>query len=57
MQDFRALKKFETLTGREEVISLIEELAGGRLTMEDYPTNFNFIEELRRKINLKISRE
>ena len=57
MQDFRALKKMETLSGREEVISLIEELAGGRLTMEDYPTDFNFIEELRRKINLKISRE
>ena len=57
MQDFRALKKMETLSGREEVISLIEELAGGRLTMEDYPTDYNFIEELRRKINLKISRE
>ena len=53
---FRALKKLEILSGREEVISLIEELAGGRLTMEDYPTDYNFIEELRRKINLKISR-
>lgn len=54
MQDLMALKKLEVNIGREKVIALIEELAGGKLTMEDYPCDFNFIETLRRTINSKV---
>ena len=50
-QDYRALVKYEEKVGREEVISLIERLFGGKLSMENYPTSYKYIEDLRKTIN------
>ena len=50
-QDYRALVKYEEKVGRDEVISLIERLFGGKLSMENYPTSYKYIEDLRKTIN------
>lgn len=50
-QDYRALVKYEEKVGREEVIALIERLYGGKLSMENYPTSYKYIEDLRKTIN------
>ena len=50
-QDYRALVKYEEKVGREEVISLIERLFGGKLSMENYPASYKYIEDLRKTIN------
>ena len=50
-QDYRALVKYEEKVGREDVISLIERLFGGKLSMENYPTSYKYIEDLRKTIN------
>lgn len=51
MQDIRALELLEARTSREHVIHLIEECAGGRITMEDYPVGNDFLLTLRDKVN------
>ena len=50
-QDYRALVKYEEKVGRAEVIALIEKLYGGKLSMENYPTSYKYIEDLRKTIN------
>ena len=50
-QDYRALGKYEEKVGREEVISLIERLFGGKLSMKNYPASYKYIEDLRKTIN------
>ena len=50
-QDYRALVKYEEKVGRAEVIALIERLYGGKLSMENYPTSYKYIEDLRKTIN------
>lgn len=50
-QDYRALVKYEEKVGRAEVIALIERLFGGKLSMENYPTSYKYIEDLRDTIN------
>lgn len=50
-QDYRALVKYEEKVGREVVIALIERLYGGKLSMENYPTSYKYIEDLRKTIN------
>ena len=50
-QDYRALVKYEEKVGREEVIALIERLFGGKLSMENYPASYKYIEDLRKTIN------
>ena len=50
-QDYRALVKYEEKVGRAAVIALIERLYGGKLSMENYPTSYKYIEDLRKTIN------
>ena len=50
-QDYRALVKYEEKVGRAEVIALIERLYGGKLSMENYPASYKYIEDLRKTIN------
>ena len=50
-QDYRALVKYEEKVGREVVIAIIERLYGGKLSMENYPTSYKYIEDLRKTIN------
>ena len=50
-QDYRALVKYEEKVGRAEAIALIEGLFGGKLSMENYPTSYKYIEDLRKTIN------
>ena len=50
-QDYRALVKYEEKVGRAEVIALIERLFGGKLSMENYPASYKYIEDLRKTIN------
>ena len=50
-QDYRALVKYEEKVGRAEVIALIERLYGGKLSMENYPASYKYIEDLRDTIN------
>jgi len=50
-QDYRALVKYEEKVGREVVIALIERLYGGKLSMENYPASYKYIEDLRKTIN------
>ena len=50
-QDYRALVKYEEKVGRAEVIALIERLFGDKLSMENYPTSYKYIEDLRKTIN------
>lgn len=50
-QDYRALVKYEEKVGRAEVVALIERLYGGKLSMENYPASYKYIEDLRKTIN------
>ena len=50
-QDYRAPVKYEEKVGREVVIAIIERLYGGKLSMENYPTSYKYIEDLRKTIN------
>ena len=49
-QDFRALKLLESLTSREEALSLLTELEN----FDKYPRNIEFYVQLRETINQKI---
>lgn len=50
MQDMRALKLLETLTDRETVLGLLEDVQG----FDRYPRNSSYILELRETVNRKI---
>lgn len=55
MQDIRALESLEQRIGRNEVCSLIESFAGGKLTMFQYPVHNDFILNLRQEVNRQIA--
>lgn len=54
MQDVRALKMLEKKKGREAVLTLIEELAGGKVTFTDYPKGVQFLLQLRQRVRAEI---
>lgn len=54
MQDVRALKMLEKKKGRAAVLTLIEELAGGRVTFTDYPKGIQFLLQLRQRVRAEI---
>lgn len=56
MQDLRALRWLESLTGREHVLSLLRECAGGEVTLTHYPQDAAFFGTLRARINAEIMR-
>lgn len=51
LQDLRALQLLESLTSREHVESLIDNLAGMRITFKKYPRRAEFLLELRKQVN------
>lgn len=53
MQDIRALRLLESLTDKETVLGLLEDIEG----FDVYPRNSNYILELRQKINERIRME
>jgi len=55
LQDLRALQLLESLTSREEVESLIERLAGMRITFKQYPRQAGFLYALRHEMNKRIA--
>lgn len=54
MQDLRALRWLEALTGREHVLSLLRECAGGEVTLTQYPHEAAFFDTLRARVNAEI---
>ena len=44
------LKMLERKIGRDRVLALITELAGGELTFEEYPRNARFLVELHDRV-------
>lgn len=54
LQDLRALELLESLVGRDEVIRLIEELAGEELTFSSYPRNAEWLLAFREEVNRRI---
>lgn len=55
LQDMRALQLLESQTSRQEVESLIEQLAGMRITFKQYPRDAQFLQELRYQVNALIA--
>lgn len=53
LNDYRALKQLETYKGKEYVHTLIEKMAGMKITFSDYPRNAAFLLELRERVNKK----
>jgi Glycoside hydrolase 123, catalytic domain len=54
LQDLRALRKLESLQGREATIALIEDGVGYELKMTDYPRSAAWLLELRERVNKRI---
>lgn len=54
LQDFAICKLLESFIGKEEVVAMIEALAGMEITMENYPRNTEFLLSLRKNMELKI---
>ena len=54
LNDYRALKQLETYKGKEYVHTLIEKMAGMKITFSDYPRNAAFLLELREQVNKEI---
>lgn len=54
LNDYRALKQLETYKGKEYVHTLIEKMAGMKITFSDYPRNAAFLLELRERVNKEI---
>ena len=50
IQDMDICFALEMLVGREEVVKMIDEAAGGDLRFDDYPRNKEFLEKLRAKM-------
>ena len=55
LQDLRALETLETALGREEVLTMINQLAGMQIKMDKFPLNNEFPEQLRREINRRLA--
>lgn len=55
LQDLRALQLLESLSGRQLVEALIEQLAGMRITFKDYPREASFLLALRQEVNKRIA--
>lgn len=55
LQDMRALQLLESLTSRQQVERLIEQLAGMRITFKQYPRDAQFLLELRHQVNTLIA--
>ncbi len=51
LQDMRALELLSEKLGREKVCELIDEIAGIKVTFDDYPMNSEFILTLRNRVN------
>jgi len=49
-----ALKLCESLVGREQVVALIDELAGSPVTFSDYPKSAEYLLALRERVNAMI---
>lgn len=54
MQDIRALELLEGLSSRENVLALMEDCAGGRLSMREYPKESAFLIHVRERVNEQI---
>ena len=54
LNDYRALRQLETYKGKEYVHTLIEKMAGMKITFSDYPRNAAFLLELRERVNKEI---
>lgn len=52
--DLRALEYLDSLVGRDEVEKLINEGVGQKITFSNYPTQPDYITQLRRKLNYLI---
>ena len=55
LQDLRALRKLESLQGREATIKLIEDGLGYELKMTDYPRSATWLLNLREHVNKRIA--
>jgi hypothetical protein len=53
MDDIRALKWYEAKFGRDATLALIKEEAKGPLTFTEYPTDPDFLPNLRARIIAK----
>ena len=51
IQDMRALELLADMIGKEKVNELIDDIAGMKVTFNEYPANAYFIQTLRRKVN------
>ncbi|NLD86666.1 MAG: DUF4091 domain-containing protein, partial [Clostridiales bacterium] len=51
LQDMRALELLSSLIGREETENLIDEVAGMKVDLANYPKNAAFILALRKRVN------
>ena len=56
MHDLRALESLESLVGRASVEKLIAEVAGGKITLTEYPRDKVFLPTLRRRVNEEIEK-
>jgi hypothetical protein len=54
MQDLRAMQLLESHAGRANVMSLIEEVTGGKLSVNSYPQSAEVLLNLRQSINRKL---
>lgn len=54
LQDLRALRKLESLQGRDATIALVEEGVGYELKMTDYPRSAAWLLDLRERVNKRI---
>jgi hypothetical protein len=55
LQDLRALRKLESLQGREATVKFIEDGLGYELKMTDYPRSAAWLLKLRERINKRIT--
>ena len=56
MADLRAMRRLETLAGREHVVNLIEEPLATPLTFDEYPKDDAYFMALRERVNLEIEK-
>ncbi len=55
IQDIAALSLCEKLVGRERVTALIDEIAGGEVTLRSYPAESSYLLKLREEVNRLIA--
>lgn len=56
IHDLRALRLLESLVGRGPVVNLIAEMAGGTITLTEYPRGKDFLPALRQRVNEEIEK-